>query len=50
MTVLAELTMFGLSAWPIHTALLVLGVAAISAVSFIWLTSQREQAVHAFRG
>jgi hypothetical protein len=49
-TVLALLTMTGLRAPAIHTALLLLIMAAISCVTFLSLTTRREEVSRAFHG
>jgi 4-hydroxybenzoate polyprenyltransferase len=50
LTVLAFLTMTGLRAPAAHTAPLLLTIAAISCVSFVSLTTRREEVIRAFRG
>lgn len=50
LTVLAQLTMSGIGAATVHTALLVLGLTAVSCASFFSLTTQRADAVRAYRG
>jgi 4-hydroxybenzoate polyprenyltransferase len=50
LTVLALLTMTGLRAPAIHTAVLLVMMAAISWVTFLSLTTRREEVIRAFRG
>jgi len=50
LTVLAFLTMTALRAPALHTALLVLTMAAISCVTFFSLSSRREEVIRAYRG
>jgi len=50
LTVLALLTMTALQAPAVHTALLLLSIAAISCVTFVSLSTRREEVIRAFRG
>lgn len=50
LTVLALLTMDGLRAPAIHTALILAAMAAISCVTFFSLTTRREDVIRAYRG